>query len=70
MKSGKAEKYIRAVQGMYETEVRCAVGVAEGFKVEVGMHHGSSLTPFSFAMAMDRQDEIRQESPCDADVRG
>ena len=66
-KSGVAEKYVRAVQDMYEdcqTVVRCAVGVTEEFKVEVGLHQGSALSPFLFAMVMDRlTDEVRQESP-------
>ena len=46
--------------------VRCAVGMAEGIlsKVEVGLHQGLALSPFSFVMVMDRLiDEVRQESP-------
>ncbi|KAK2880212.1 hypothetical protein Q8A73_022910 [Channa argus] len=65
--SGVAEKYVRVVQDMYEsckTVVRCAVGVTEEFKVEVGLHQGSALSPFLFALVMDRlTDEVRQESP-------
>ncbi|KAK2910488.1 hypothetical protein Q8A73_008203 [Channa argus] len=65
--SGVAEKYFRVVQDMYEsckTVVRCAVGVTEEFKVEVGLHQGSALSPFLFALVMDRlTDEVRQESP-------
>ncbi|KAK3548285.1 hypothetical protein QTP70_007356 [Hemibagrus guttatus] len=52
-KSGVAEKYVRVVQDMYErsrTVVRCAVGQKEEFKVEVGLHQGSALSPFLFAM--------------------
>ena len=54
---------------MYEeiwngTVVRCAVGVTEKFKVELGPHQGSALSPFLFAVVMDRlTDEVRQESP-------
>ncbi|KAK3512420.1 hypothetical protein QTP70_009842 [Hemibagrus guttatus] len=66
-KSGVAEKYVRVVQDMYErnrTVVRCAVGQTEEFKVEVGLHQGSALSPFLFALVMDQLSEkVRQESP-------
>ncbi|KAK3534945.1 hypothetical protein QTP70_002032 [Hemibagrus guttatus] len=66
-KSGVAEKYVRVVQDMYErsrTVVRCVVGQTEEFKVEVGLHQGSALSPFLFAMVMDQlSEEVRQESP-------
>ncbi|KAK3567779.1 hypothetical protein QTP86_026457 [Hemibagrus guttatus] len=66
-KSGVAVKYVRVVQDMYErsrTVVRCAVGQTEEFKVEVGLHQGSALSPFLFAIVMDQlSEEVRQESP-------
>ncbi|KAK3527836.1 hypothetical protein QTP86_006924 [Hemibagrus guttatus] len=66
-KSGVAEKYVRVVQDMYErsrTVVKCAVGQTEEFKVEVGLHQGSALSPFLFAMVMDQlSEEVRQGSP-------
>ncbi|KAK3558484.1 hypothetical protein QTP86_018133, partial [Hemibagrus guttatus] len=66
-KSGVAEKYVRVVQDMYErsrTVVRCAVGQTEEFNVEVGLHQGSALSPFLFAIVMDQlSEEVRQESP-------
>ncbi|KAK3523754.1 hypothetical protein QTP70_009236 [Hemibagrus guttatus] len=66
-KSGVAEKYVRVVQDMYErsrTVVRCAVGQTEEFNVEVGVHQGSALSPFLFAIVMDQlSEEVRQESP-------
>ncbi|KAK3535230.1 hypothetical protein QTP70_005021 [Hemibagrus guttatus] len=66
-KSGVAEKYVRVVQDMYErsrTVVRCDVGQTEEFKVEVGLHQGSALSPFLFAIVMDQlSEEVRQESP-------
>ena len=44
--------------------MRCALGVTEDFKVEVGLHQGSALSPFLCVMVMDRlTDEVRQESP-------
>ena len=65
--SGVAEKYVRIVQDMYEgtaTSVRCAVGMTKGFQVQVGLHQGPALSPFLFAMVMDRlMDDARQESP-------
>ncbi|KAK3535540.1 hypothetical protein QTP70_016810, partial [Hemibagrus guttatus] len=66
-KSGVAEKYDRVVQDMYErsrTVVRCALGQTEEFKVEVGLHQGSALSPFLFAIVMDQlSEEVRWESP-------
>ena len=44
--------------------VRCIVGVKEKFKVEVGLHQGSALSPLFFALVMDRLTyEVRQDSP-------
>ncbi|KAK3509754.1 hypothetical protein QTP70_008385 [Hemibagrus guttatus] len=59
-KSGVAEKYVRVVQDMCErsrTVVSCAVGQTEEFKVEVGLHQGSALSPFLFAIVMDQLSE-------------
>ena len=54
------------VQDTYEscmTVGRCTVGVMDGFKVEVGLHQGLALSPFLFAMVMDRLTvECSQES--------
>ncbi|KAK3553039.1 hypothetical protein QTP86_031195 [Hemibagrus guttatus] len=66
-KSGVAEKYVRVVQDMYErsrTVVRCAVGQTEEFNVGVGLHQGSALSPFLFAIVMDQlSEEVTQECP-------
>ncbi|KAI5622887.1 secretory phospholipase A2 receptor-like isoform X1 [Silurus asotus] len=66
-KSGVLEKYVRVVQDMYEDSVmavKCAVGTTDWFRVKVGLHQGSALNPFLFAVVMDRlTDEVRQESP-------
>ena len=66
-RSGLPERYVKVIQDMYEdcvTAVRCAVGVTEGFRVEVGLHQGSALSPFLFAILMDRlTDEVRKELP-------
>ena len=67
-KSEIVEKYVQLVQDMYEgseTVMRCAVGTTESFKVKVvGLHQGSALSPFLFALIMDRlTDEVRREPP-------
>ena len=47
-----------------ETAVRCAVGTTESFEIKFGLHQGSSLSPFLFAVIMDRlTDEARRKPP-------
>ena len=64
-KSGIVEKYVQLVQDMYKeskTVLRCAIGTTESFKVKVGLHQGSALSLFLFAVIMDRlTDEVRRE---------
>ena len=44
--------------------VRCAIGTTKSFKVKVGLHQGSALSQFLFAVIMDRlTDEVRREPP-------
>ena len=65
-KSGIVEKYVQLVQDMYEGSetVLCSKGTTESFKVKVGLHQGSALSPFLFAVIMDRlTDEVRREPP-------
>ena len=66
-KSGMAEKYVRLVQDMYKgrkTVVKCAVETTKNFKVTVGLHQGSALSPFLFAVIMERPtDKIRRQPP-------
>ena len=66
-KSGVTEKYVRLVQDMYKeslTSVKCAIGMTPHFKVEVGLHQGSALSPFLFAIVMERlTEEVRTDSP-------
>ena len=58
---------MQLVQNLYEeseTVVRCAIGNIESFKVKVGLHQESALSPFLFAVIMDRlTDEVRREPP-------
>ena len=66
-KSGIVEKYVQLVQDMNEgseTVVKFAVGTTESFKIKVGLQQGSALSPFLFAMIMDRlTDEVKREPP-------
>ena len=65
-RSGIVEKYVQLVQDMYEGSetVRCAVGITGSFKVKLGLHQGSKLSLFLFAVIMDRlTDEVRREPP-------
>ena len=43
--------------------MRCATGLAEPFKVKVGLHQGSALSPLLFAVVMDQlTGEVRNEA--------
>ena len=45
-----------------ETMVRCVVGTTESFKGMVGLHRESVLSPFLFAVIMNKlMDEVRRE---------
>ena len=46
--------------------MRSAAGLTEKFKVGVGLHQGSALSPFLFAITMDKLTEnIRKDAPWD-----
>ena len=50
------EKYVIIVQDMYEgarTRVKISVGITDMIPVGVGLHQGSSLSPYLFTMIMD-----------------
>ena len=63
------EKYIRIIQNMYKdskTLVRCAAGETDEFEVTMGLHQGSALSPFLFAVIMDCMTrEVQREAPWD-----
>ena len=50
------EKYVMIVQDMYEgarTRVKSSVGITDMITVGVGLHQGSYLSLYLFAMIMD-----------------
>ncbi|WMV09787.1 hypothetical protein MTR67_003172 [Solanum verrucosum] len=56
--------YIRAIKDMYggaKTRVRTIGGDSEHFPVEMGLHQGSVLSPFLFALVMDELTRSIQE---------
>lgn len=66
-RKGASEKYVRVIQDMYEgsrTRVRSSVGTTEEFGVRVGLHQGSSLSPYLFNLLMDDSvQNIKEEAP-------
>ena len=55
-----SECYIKIIKGMYDgvtTTMRSAAGLTKKFKVGVGLHQGSALSPFLFAIIIDRMME-------------
>ena len=59
--------YIRIIKDIHDgatTTVRSATGLTEEFKVGVKLHQGSTLSPFLFAIIMDKLTEnIRKDAP-------
>ena len=64
-----SECYVTIIKDMYDgatTTVRSAAGLTEEFKVGVELHQGSALSPFLFAIIMDKLTEnIRKDAPWD-----
>ena len=67
--AGVPECYVESIQYMYEgvrTSVRSAAGLTEDFEVRVGLHQGTALSPFLFAIIIDvLTKDVRKEAPWD-----
>ena len=63
---GVPEGYVKMIQDMYEgvnTRVRSSVGMIEDFTVKVGLHQGSSLSPYLFDAIMDEMTKEVKDTP-------
>ena len=66
MKKGISLRYIDLIKDMYDgaiTNVRTSGGLSDSFPITIGLHQGSALSPFLFAIVMDEltkniQDEV------------
>ena len=60
------EKYVRVIKESYSdvtTRVRSTVGMTDSFRVQVGLHQGSALSPFLFNIVFDVLTEAVRENP-------
>ena len=51
-----AKRYIEMIQDMYSgamTTVRTVIGETNSFSITAGLHQGSALSPYLFALVMD-----------------
>nr|GEW99284.1 hypothetical protein [Tanacetum cinerariifolium] len=55
---GASRRYIKVIRDMYngaKTQVRTIIGNTEFFPVEVGLHQGSAISPYLFALILDEE---------------
>ncbi|GJX44892.1 retrovirus-related pol polyprotein LINE-1 [Tanacetum coccineum] len=53
---GTSRRYIKVIRDMYDgakTRVRTSIGNTEFFPVDVGLHQGSAISPYLFALILD-----------------
>ena len=56
MKKGVPIKYIEIIKNMYDrvvAKIRTCGGITSEFSITIGLHQGSILSPFLFAIVMD-----------------
>ncbi|GJR32479.1 retrovirus-related pol polyprotein LINE-1 [Tanacetum coccineum] len=62
---GTPRRYLRVIRGMYDgakTRVRSSMGNTEFFPMEVGLHQGSVISPYLFALILDELSRGIQEN--------
>ena len=55
-KKDVAGAYVRVIKDMYEgvtTKIKTRAGVSESFEVKIGVHRGSTLSPYLFNLVLD-----------------
>ena len=63
---GVPEKYVRLVKDTYEdarTQVKISIGLTGNITVRVGLHQGSSLSPYLFDMILEVMGRGIKEQP-------
>ncbi|GJU91036.1 retrovirus-related pol polyprotein LINE-1 [Tanacetum coccineum] len=68
---GTLKRYLRVIRDMYEgvkTRVRTTVRNTDFFPVEVGLHQGSVISPYLFALILDELSRGIQERRINEDV--
>ena len=63
---GVPEKYVHFMKDTYEdarTQVKTSIGLTDKITVRVGLHQGSSLSPYLFDMILDVMGQSTKEQP-------